>query len=363
MGRLPGDDRQKEMARNISGLPMRMGGLGLRSARRSAPAACWASWADCLSMLQKRLPEVTTHIMDQLAVGAGGQGCLGELCSASRRLDQSGFVARPDWTQLQEGLRPPQPVSSELGECASSPLKHHFRETMIFAQSDAADRAHLRSHAGPGASEVLLGAPTAMDFKVEPHLFRTLVLERLRLHLMMTEVSCECGARLDICGRHRGACARSGRLRARAVGPERSLARGCREAGATVRTNTLLRDMNLCVPTFDARAIEVLATGLPLHHGAQLAVDITLRSALGACGGARPNASHTDGAVLTVARRDKERKYHELLVSERCRLVVVAMETGGRWSNEATEFISCLAEAKAREAAPKSLATPFCLSF
>ena len=81
--------------------------------------------------------------------------------------------------------------------------------------------------------------------------------------------------------------------------------------------------MNLCVIAFDARAIEVLATGLPLHHGAQLAVDITLKISLGACGGARPNASH---AVLTVARRDKERKYHELLVSERCRLVVVAMD-------------------------------------
>ena len=144
---------------------------------------------------------------------------------------------------------------------------------------------------------------------------------------MMTEASCEFGARLDICGRHRGACARSGRLRARAVGPERSLARVCREAESTVRTNTLLRDMNLCVP-------------------------ITLRSALWGCGGARKNASHTDGAVLAAARRENERKYHELLVSERCRLVVVAMETGGRWSKEATDFISSLAEAKAWEAAP-----------
>ena len=107
-------------------------------------------------------------------------------------------------------------------------------------------------------------------------------------------------------------------VRARAVGPERSLARVCREAGATVRTNTVHRDMNLCVPTFDARAIEVLASRLSLHHGAQLAVGITLRSAF-------PNASHTDRAV-------KERKCHQLLVSERCRLVVVAMETGGRWS-------------------------------
>ena len=51
-------------------------------------------------------------------------------------------------------------------------FEHHFRETVIFAQSDAADTA-LRSHAGPGANEVLLSAPTAMEFKVEPHLFRT----------------------------------------------------------------------------------------------------------------------------------------------------------------------------------------------
>ena len=144
-----------------------------------------------MSMLQKRLPEVTTHIMGQLAVEAGGQGCVGGLCTASRWLDQSGFVARLDWTQLQDGVRPPQLVSSEPGEYqhgwqyhASSPLEHHFRETVIFAQSDATDRAHLRSHAGPGASEVLHGAPTAMECKVQPHhLFRALVLERRRLPL------------------------------------------------------------------------------------------------------------------------------------------------------------------------------------
>ena len=64
----------------------------------------------------------------------------------------------------------------------------------------------------------------------------------------------------------------------------------------------------------------------------------------------RPSAFHT--AVLAAARCDKEWKYRELLVSEWCQLVVVAMETGGRWSNEATEFISSLAEAKAWEAAP-----------
>ena len=69
--------------------------------------------------------------------------------------------------------------------------------------------------------------------------------------------------------------------------------------------------------------------------GAQLAVDITLRSALTCCGAPRPNAAAVDGAVLTQARRDKDR-YSELVAAQRCRLVVVALETGGWWSGEAS---------------------------
>ena len=55
----------------------------------------------------------------------------------------------------------------------------------------------LRSHSGPGTGEFLLGAPTGPEFRVEPQLFRTLVLERLRLPLDVTESKCECGCFLD----------------------------------------------------------------------------------------------------------------------------------------------------------------------
>ena len=37
----------------------------------------------------------------------------------------------------------------------------------------------------------------------------------------------------------------------------------CREAGARVASNVMLRDMNLDVPLADARRTEVLANGLP----------------------------------------------------------------------------------------------------
>ena len=85
------------------------------------------------------------------------------------------------------------------------PLEHHFRETVILGKSCATDQAHLRSHAGVGASDVLHGAPTGPEFKVEPNLFRTFVLERLRLPLPVTEAFCECGSPLDVWGRHRAA--------------------------------------------------------------------------------------------------------------------------------------------------------------
>ena len=185
-----------------------------------------------------------------------------------------------------------------------------------------------------------------------PHLLRTLILERLRLPLFVCEVRCECGFLVDGQGRHRVACPHSGRLHTRASAPERTLARVCREAGASVRFNAKLVDMNIAVPANDARAVEVLASGLPLFHGAQLAVDITLRSVLTATVMLRPGAAVVDGIVCMAARADKELKYSKLLCGDRCRLVVVALETCGRWSPEAVDFIERLAMARARDAPP-----------
>ena len=46
--------------------------------------------------------------------------------------------------------------------------------------------------------------------------------------------------------------------------PEKTLARVCREAGAKVRCNAKLREMNVEVAATDEREIEVLASGLAL---------------------------------------------------------------------------------------------------
>ena len=359
LGSVPGTQPQKATAHMLATLPMRMGGLGLRSAVRTAPAAFWASWADALPMIATRLPVAAAHIVHSLTREEGSEGCVGELQEAASRLDREGFVMRPDWTALRDGARPPVVMSAEPGEWqhgwqyhASSASEHNFRETMVLSSACPSDQAHLRSHSGPGSSGILLGAPTGPEFSVLPEHFRTLVLERLRLPLDVVEARCECGTALDTFGRHRAACPHSGRLKRRAVAPERTLARICREAGATVRCNARLRDMNVAVSSTDDRAIEVLASGLPYHHGAQLAVDITLRSVLTRCGNACNQADRVDGVVLARARLEKERKYAELLHGDRCHLVVVGIETGGRWSPEALHFVDTLAATRAREAPP-----------
>ena len=52
---------------------------------------------------------------------------------------------------------------------------------------------------------------------------------------------------------------------------------------------------------------------------------------------------------MEEARRLKERTYPELVATNgRVRMVVLAIELGGRWSSEAVEFIDLLAAAKVR---------------
>ena len=117
--------------------------------------------------------------------------------------------------------------------------------------------------------------------------------------------------------------------------------------------NVLLWDMNLQgISPFDGRQIEVVANGLPLWGGAQLAVDATLVSPVRRDGRPQPHAAVVDGAQLLEARRRKERKYWELVRSRRCRIVVVGLEVGGRWSDEALDFVRHLAKAKARAHPP-----------
>ena len=111
--------------------------------------------------------------------------------------------------------------------------------------------------------------------------------------------------------------------------------------GGRVATNLFVRDMDLGVPNaHDTRRLEVVADGLPLFGGVQLAVDTTLVSAIQGDGQPQRGAADRDGVALKRARRKKETTYPELVQPGSRARLVLALEVGGRWSQEARTFVA-----------------------
>ena len=111
--------------------------------------------------------------------------------------------------------------------------------------------------------------------------------------------------------------------------------------------------MNIDVPVRDARCIEVVANGLPLWHGAQLAIDATIVSPVTRAGMPQPGADSRPGAAVQAAARRKRRQtYPELASARRARLVVVGVEVGGRFGAEAAAFLRHLARHRAASLPP-----------
>jgi hypothetical protein len=217
--------------------------------------------------------------------------------SAAAELQRAGF-APPPWGLLITGsLPPPTPPNPSRGD----PLRGWQRASgaaidqedfaALFTTLPDPERALLLSQAGPHAAATFTTIPTCPEFHFDNPHYRTLLLRRLRLPLGFAPARCRCGRPLDAFGDHRAACATSGALRTRAVPVERTLARILREAGARVHMHVPLAHMNLDPPPADGRAIEILAQGLPLWHGAQ--VDATLVSPVGRDGAAHPHAATT----------------------------------------------------------------------
>ena len=111
--------------------------------------------------------------------------------------------------------------------------------------------------------------------------FRVLLLRRLRMPLPLTARACRCGRLLDVLGHHRAACSRVGELGKRGFAAEIADAQICREGGARVSTNVMLRDLDMSPPhNSDGRSLDVVAEGLCLFSGCQLALDATVVSTL-----------------------------------------------------------------------------------
>ena len=214
----------------------------------------------------------------------------------------------------------------KVAECVDT----QFVATNVWPTLTNQEKALMRSQTGPLSSLPFTVLPTNCFTRFDPQPFRVLLLRRLHLPLPLTARQCRCGRPLDACGHHRSACAVAGVPGRRGYPLETAAAQVCREAGARVRLNTMVRDLDLLPGALlDNRRLEVVADGLPLFNGAQVSIDTTMVSALRGDGTARRGAQHTSGTAIMSARRRKELTYPELSGDGgRARLVVLATEVG-----------------------------------
>ena len=163
-----------------------------------------------------------------------------------------------DWSQTSFE---PGTERGGLKHEASSRVGWQFREE-AFERMTPRDRALVRSQSGPGGSLALTTAPTSVLTKIPPHLFRVVLLRRLRLPLPLSPHACRCLRPIDPFGHHRAACVMTGALGRQGFALESAAARVCREAGGRVTTNVMLRDLDLPVPdATDSRWLEVVVDG------------------------------------------------------------------------------------------------------
>ena len=201
---------------------------------------------------------------------------------------------------------------------------------------------------------LLFALPTCRHSTFDPQVFRVSLRRRLRLPFPLSSRSCKCRRLHDPLAHHRAGCSEAGVLEKRGFPLEKAAEQVCREAGARASSNVYVRDMDLAEHNvLDNRRLEVLAGSLSLWNGSQLAMDTTLESPLHRDGRARRKAATHNGAALQYARRRKTVTYPELTgEGGRARLVVLAAEVGGRFSEEAASFVHALAKSTSRSQPP-----------
>ena len=361
-------------AKSVSTMPARLGGLGLRSAARTAQAAYWASWMDALPVLAAKCPDLAASAVRDLSHEDGpSAACLQEANDARNQLITLGTQGVPTWAEAVAGPEPPQRSNSEDDDddfdrgwqsYATSAHETNFAESVVKPICDGPRRALMLSQGGSGGAW-LRAIPSEAVFQMRAARFQVALRRRLRWALPLAQGICRgrsCKRQLDQKGDHAASCAISGLLKLRSRPFEKVWVRILREAGIRIRENVLLRDTGVEVDPADRRNIEIVATGLPMEHGIPVAVDATMVSPLHADGSIYDRADSVPGIALHRARRAKAETYPELAASPQLRLLTVAIETGGRMNGEARALLKTLAAQRA-ESEPLAMRSAIARSF
>ena len=371
-----------ENAKRIAILRCVNGGLGLRSATRTAAAAFWAAWVDALPMLHRRIPEHAYKWSEALEFAQANvahveflntlPSGLREAELARRQLVAEGFRECPTWEDIRAGVLPenPDPEDRAPGEwCrgwqffASRVRDQHFLDFEVRPHLSPTEQAMLLSQGGPFASQFLQALPTKPQLEIENLHLHCMIRRRLRLPLV--DGLCFCPAHshgtgknkstaqvaLDEFGDHLASCMRSGRVQRRANVLEKIWMQVFQEAGGMLVPNEKLRHMRIGVDQEDKRRVEFAVYNL--KFGPPLLCDVTQISPLDQNGIPHPKCAVNAGAAFEVAEKRKTNTYPEAAqATGKVKLETLACEIGGRWSENCIKWVAHLAKYKASSELP-----------
>ena len=348
-------------ARALAFLPAALGGLGLQATTRGALPAYWAGWADALPVIQARCPEAAQSCVAALEQPhASTAPCLRSAADAKATLQAEGWTDCPSWSALAGGARPNAPDENEAGlgdwphgwqRLASQTRNLYYRDCVLLPSLTPSRQALLRSQAGQQSAAWLSTVPSEPGLTLSPPAMPIALRRRLRLPLPLAPNRCGgagahgCGRRIDPFGDHALACPRTGLLARRAKIVERAWVRVAREAvgpeGQVAPQQLLARTTAPGVRTGDQRRLDLVVYGATSWGGA-LCCDATMVSPLTREGEPHPRAAAYDGASLRHAERRKQAAYPELCGPGPQRLLVLGNEVGGRWNDQARDFLRTL---------------------
>lgn len=189
-------------------LPLALGGLGflgLQSAAVLAPAAYWASTIHSSNV--SILRPLSLSPASNPSRARGSRHTAGRRLEPSRRDLVDGALSPPTADTAIDG-----PTTRGWQQTAAH-VTHASCRTQLLADLDPASQALLISQSGPRSSRAFATIPISPEFTYPSHIFRILLLRRLRLELPLAARTCRCRRALDLLGGHRAACAQSGVLR------------------------------------------------------------------------------------------------------------------------------------------------------
>ena len=275
-----GEGECQDSARSAATLPLALGGLGLWSALRTRSSAFWASWVDCLPMVFKRYPDWFRG-----SVGGGSRSW----ASPMRRSSKVGWGPR---------FRDPF-LESTYGRSPASTSRSWRRRTgkseaRVAARGIISNRAGIQRRAVVPNHQWCPAGPSAVPewsgcrYVLVHHALQSCDPSGL-LHVPHPPLSSTpFAAPFDeallpvppyrfLWPPPRSLCSVTGSCSSGFCGGER----GCQSVSwgwGEGLNQQMVRDMDLAIPIpGDSRRIEVLADGLALFGGVQLAIDTTLQ--------------------------------------------------------------------------------------